>query len=177
MSRDRSEAGLYDPRTGERIRAEQAPSRLLVFGISALVGAGLVAAAHHELPFLAHWSGACSPEDYAYECPARAPYDALAGVAALVIFGALAIAAHRFARFPPTLRCRRCGTSGWVLDIEPHGGRCPRCGGDRFDYRIWFGGGTGFGPLLERVHEEDQAGRDLVRRFQDTRKSATRRYY
>jgi hypothetical protein len=168
---------LYDPRTGEELRRQQAPSRALVFGIAALACGALFALAHHELPFLAHWAGACSPDDYAYECTVRGRYGALGGAGLAALLGALFALAHRYRRFPPTLTCRGCGTSGFVLDIEPHGGRCPLCGGERFDYRIWFGTGTGAGPRLERVVEEDRAGPDLVRRFRETRTSATRRYY
>lgn len=177
MPRERAQPRLYDPRTAELLRREQAPSRAVVFGIAALACGVLVAAAHHELPFLAYWTGACSPEDYAYQCETRGRYGLALGVATTALFGALAALGHRYVHMRPTLTCRGCGTSGWVLDIEPHGGRCPRCGGERFDYRIWFGTGTGVGPRLERVIEGDRAGPELVRRFQETRTSATRRYY
>jgi hypothetical protein len=166
----------FDPRTEAILRAEQAPSRLVVFGLFSLVAGGLFAALHHELPFLAHWSGACSPADYAYECETRGFYDAVAGVAGTAVFGACAWLAHRLGPMRPTVTCTSCRTSGWVLDLEPHAGRCPRCGGDRFDYQIWFGDGTGRGPRIERFREQDVAGADLVRRFRETRKSSMRRY-
>jgi hypothetical protein len=67
--------------------------------------------------------------------------------------------------------------SGWVLDLVPHGGRCPHCAGERFDYQIWFGSGTAAGPRLERVREYDVAGADLVVRFEKTRHDWERRYY
>jgi hypothetical protein len=168
---------LYDPRSATVIRAELARGRLLAFGITALVCGGLMAALHHELPFLAHWTGACSPDDYAYECQTRVRFDVVAGVITVALFAGFGLLAHRLGPIRPTLTCRNCGTRGWVLDIEPHHGRCPLCGGDRFDYQIWVGGAAAAGPRLEHIIEDDAAGADLVRRFQETRNSATDRYY
>jgi hypothetical protein len=158
------------------LRRESAPGRLVVVGIATLVCGVLFAALHHELPFLAYWTGACSPDDYAYECAARPFYDAVAGVAFTLSMGALALLALRYAPFRPTITCRGCGTRGFVLDIEPSAGRCPRCSNERFDYQIWFGGGGALGPRLERFREHDVAVADLVQRFQETRKSSTQRY-
>jgi rubredoxin len=117
------------------------------------------------------------PERLRYECASRLLHGAVVGAGAAVLIGGLSLAGHRFGRIPPTLTCRRCGTSGWVLDIEPHGGRCPRCGADRFDYRIWFGGGNRLGPRLIRLREYDVAGAMLVQRFQETHGNWMRRYY
>jgi hypothetical protein len=147
-----------------------------VFGLASLVAGGLFAALHHELPFLAHWTGACSPEAYAYECEARGFYDAVAAVAGTALFGVLGWLGYRLGPMRPTVTCTQCHSRGWALDLEPHGGRCPRCGGQRFDYQIWFGGGTASGPRIERFREQGVEGPDVVRRFQETRKSSLRRY-
>lgn len=167
--------GLYDAKTGEILRREAAPDRLLVFGGATLVAGLLFAVLHHELPFLAHWTGACSPEDYAYECAARPFYDVVAGVGFTVSMGVFCFVLHQRAPMRPTLTCRGCGTSGWVLDIEPTAGRCPRCGSDRFDYRIVLAG-YGVRPTFGFVREQDVAGADLVERFRETRKSSLHRY-
>ena len=131
MEPRRARRRLYDPRTAEILRAEQGPSRLLVFSVTAIACGVVAAAAHHELPFLAHWAGACSPEAYAYQCAARPFWSGVAGVGTAIGVGGLALAGHRYAPFRPTLTCRGCQTSGWVLDIEAHAGPSPRCGGDR----------------------------------------------
>lgn len=166
---------LFDPATEGILRAEQAPSRLVVFGLASLVFGALFAALHHELPFLAYWTGACSPEAYAYECEARGAWNGVAAVAATALFGAFCWLLHRAVPLRPTVTCRSCWTRGWVLDLEP-AGRCPRCGGDRFDYRVWFGSGHGKVPRIERFEELDVPGMHLVERFRETRKSSLRRY-
>jgi hypothetical protein len=177
MMRQVAGAQLYDPRTAEVVRAEQVPSRVLVFGITAVVCGVMGALAHYEWPFLAYWSGTCSPEKFAYKCAARWLSSMLAGVGTAALLAAFCLILHRIGPIRPTVTCRGCGKSGWVLDIEPHGGRCPCCGGDRFDYRIWFGSGNGAGPRLERVREDDMPGAELVTRFRKTRACALRRYY
>lgn len=175
--RERTSVRLYDPQTADTIRAEQVPGRLVVLGIASVVCGIVIAAGHHEWPFLAYWSGYCSPADFAYACTSRVFFDVVAGVGSAVVAGALSVAGHRYGPIPPTITCRACGTSGWVLDIEPMLGRCPTCGGERFDYRTWFGSANGLGPVLERVEEHDVAGADLVERFRATRNSSMRRYY
>lgn len=166
---------LYDEETGAILRREAAPGRLLVFGGATLVAGLLFGVLHHELPFVAHWTGACSPDDYAYECAARPFYDAVAGIGFTVLMGAFCFVLHQRAPMRPTITCRGCGTSGWVLDIEPTAGRCPRCGADRFDYRIVLAG-YGVRPTFAFVREQDVAGADLVERFRATRKSSLHRY-
>jgi hypothetical protein len=166
---------LYDSQTGEVLRREASLGRLLVFGVVSLVSGGLFAAIHNELPFLAHWTGACSPDAYAYECEARPFWNAVAGVGVGLLMTAFSFTLHFKAPMRPTIRCRGCNTRGWVLDIEPTGGRCPRCGADRFDYRVVLARG-GAGPLLRFVRENDVAGADLVQRFRETRTSALDRY-
>jgi drug/metabolite transporter (DMT)-like permease len=100
------ELKVYNPRTGEIIRAREAPGRLVVFGITAIVCGVLVAAAHGEVPFLSYWIGACSPNDYAYECASRLLHGAVVGAGAAVLIGGLSLAGHRFGRIPPTLTSR-----------------------------------------------------------------------
>lgn len=168
---------LYDPRTAGVIRREAAPGRLLVFGISAVVAGALLGVLHHELPFLAHWTGACSPDDYAYECEARGFYDVVVGVLGFVLFAAFGWLGHRLGPIHPTITCKGCGTRCFALDLEATGGRCPRCGADRFAYQIWLAGGGALGPRVHRFREDDVAGADVVQRFRETRTSSLHRLY
>lgn len=173
MKRKRAQRPLYDPHTADLIWAGERSSRCLIFGIATIFCGVCVGLFHDEWPFLAYWIGACSPADFAYECSSRGFYGVVAGVGTVVLMGGLVVVFSHLLHLPlqPTLTCRRCETSGWVLDIEPHGGRCPSCGGDRFDYRIYFSAEDIFDD------EDDVAGADLVRRFRETRTSLTRRYY
>lgn len=168
---------LYDPNTADTIRRAQRGTHLFVAVFSSVLVGALVFGLHHELPFLARWAGACSSAAYAYECPSRMSYGIVAGACAAVVFGALVVLLYRVAPIRPTLVCRGCRTWGWALDLEPSGGRCPRCGGDRFDYRAWVVTGGGQGAGLEKLREDDVAGIDLVRRFRETRRSLWHRYY
>jgi hypothetical protein len=131
---------------------------------------------HHELPVLAWAANVCSPEGYAYECP-RTPYNAAAGAIGLVLFAGVSLLAYRHRRIPPTVECRSCGGRGWVMDLEPREGRCPRCAGSRFTYRTRLASGGPLGPTVQVVHEPEADGAALVRRFRETRKSLFDRYY
>lgn len=166
---------VYDTNTANAIRQAQRGTHLAVAAFSSVLIGALVVALHHELPFLAYWTGACASGTYAYECPSRMSYSIAAGAGAAIVVGALVVLLYRVVPIRPTLRCRRCRTWGWALDLEPGDGRCPRCGGDRFDYRVWAVSDDGRG--VEQLREDDVAGIDLVRRFRETRKSLWRRYY
>lgn len=168
---------LYDADTANAIRRAQRGTHLFVAAFSSVLIGALVLGLHHELPFLSYWTGACSSQMYAYECPSRMSHGIVACVGAAIVAAALVVLLYRFAPIRPTLKCRSCGTWGWALDLEPHDGRCPRCGGDRFDYRAWTVGGGGGGVRLEQLREDDVAGIDLVRRFRETRSSLWQRYY
>jgi hypothetical protein len=171
-----AERDLFDPATKDAILREAAPVLLTTLGIVVPVMAVLLAVLHHEYPFLAYMTGACSRADYVYEC-ARAPFDALAGVLGLVVFGGFGAALYRWRRMPPTITCEACGGTGWVLDLEPRGGRCPRCGHGLFTYRATTAHGNPNGPMLVRIVEHHRPGAELIARFHATRRSWMHRYY
>jgi hypothetical protein len=169
---------LFDPATRERVRRHQAGAMRFLVGFVALLGAWLGAGIHHEAPFLAWMTGACSRTGYAYECAVRGRFDVVAGALGLALAGGLTRLALRWRRIPPTVRCESCGRWGWVMDLEPREGRCPRCAGSRFHYRTRLAGvHAGGGPLLRLVEERDADGAALVRRWRETQKSALDRYY
>jgi hypothetical protein len=167
---------LFDPATRDRVRRDVATGTIIVFVVFTLIAAGLVGVMHRELPFLARMTGQCSPGEYAYECDTLA-YDVVAGLIGFVLFGAFAALAFRYRRIAPTVRCGSCGGRGWVMDLEPREGRCPRCGGDAFSYRTVLAGSDGLGPVLRHVEEAHVAGTALVDRFRRTRGSLFDRYY
>jgi hypothetical protein len=167
---------LLDPRTRERIRRETARGMIVVLGIAALVMAALAAVAHHEVPLLAYWAGACSPDELGYQC-SRLPWDLLSGAFALLALGGFLVVLYRRRRIPPTIVCESCGGLGWVLDLEAGNGECPRCGGTTFTYRNTFAGVLADAPHLQHVQETGMDGGFLVRRFRDTKNATFTRYY
>jgi hypothetical protein len=171
-----AEPDLFDPATRDAIRRETSRVRWITLAICVPIMAGLLAVLHHEYPFLAYMTGACSRADYVYEC-ARAPYDALVGVLGFFVFAGFGAAAYRLWRISPTITCESCGGTGWVLDLEPRGGRCPRCGNGLFTYRATTASGNPDGPLLVRIVEHHRPGAELIARFHATRRSWMHRYY
>lgn len=167
---------LLDPQTRERIRRETARGMTIVFAIAAVAMAALAALAHHEMPVLAWWAGACSPDDFLYECN-RLPWDLLMGGIGLIVFGGFVALMYRKRRIPPTIECESCGGKGWVMDLEATDGSCPRCGGSTFTYSNTFAGVLGETPTLQRARETGMDGGMLLRRFRETRHAAFDRYY
>lgn len=111
---------LYDLRTVEIIRAKAARSRRLVLLITTIICGALVVPTHDEYPFLAYWLGACSSAaGYAYECSLRTSNGGVAGAVTIILMVLRLIVFQRVVRMQPTISCRRCGPSGWVLDREP----------------------------------------------------------
>jgi hypothetical protein len=167
---------LFDPATRDRVRQDLARGTIVVFVVVTLMFGILSGVLHRELPFLARMTGQCGPDQYAYECDTLA-YDALAGFLGFMACGVLAAVVYRYRRIPATVRCESCGGRGWVMDLEPRDGRCPRCAGHFFSYRTNLPGAHGLGPVVHRVEEEHVEGHALVKRFRETRKGLFDRYY
>jgi hypothetical protein len=168
---------LFDAATRERVRHHQVRTHRIVIVFMAAIGAWLGAGIHHEAPFLAWTTGACPRAGYAYECAARGRFDVVAGALGLVLLGGLTKALFRWRRIPPTVRCLSCERWGWVMDLEPREGRCPRCAGSRFSYRTRLVGAHADAPFVRLFEEHDVDGAALVRRWRETRDSAFDRYY
>jgi hypothetical protein len=131
-------------------------------GVVALLG-GLFAIAHAEAPLLAQLAGACEGVRYLSSCRYSPLYDVLAGLLGLLLCGGYVLLLFRtIRRVPaPTVYCQRCDGAGWVRDIEPTHGHCPRCGHDRFAYRYFR---AGPGPGFRVIVEPDVRGEALITR-------------
>lgn len=103
--------------------------------IAGLVGAGV----HHEYPFLLPWLGLCAPGVRLYRCEGSWGVNIAFGLLCAALLAAYVVLLHRWVPVRRVMSCRSCGGRGWILNLEPDG-RCPRCGGDRFDARIWRSG-------------------------------------
>jgi hypothetical protein len=64
----------------------------------------------------------------------------------------------------PTVLCRSCPGHGWILDLKPTQGACPRCGNDKYDYRRTTVGSANM-PVSLDMH--DVSGSELVARAND----------
>lgn len=160
---------LYDPATRARVASGQIRRVRWLSVIVALVSGALIGGLHaSELPFLARPLGFCPSDVPLYDCEYPAWLDVAAGaLAALVLGGALLpLAPLAGRRIRPSVYCRSCDGMGWMADLRDRGGRCPRCGGERFDLlstdveAAWLTGGPLFLP--RREVREDVKGADLI---------------
>ena len=137
-------------------------------GIAVLAG-GMLFGAHTEMPFLADLAGACDGARYlsAWEYPPL--FDWLAGFVGLFLTGLYCLLLFHVRSIPPpAVYCEGCDGAGWVRDLEPTRGGCPRCRGDRFTYfgrSVPSGGALPFSTLVE----PQVAGRALVERYRSHR--------
>jgi hypothetical protein len=155
-----SDERLFDPKSRAAIRAETDRSYAIAFGVTAVVLAGLGGGLHYEeLPFLAYLLGYCSPPEARYECSYPVWVDGLAAVITLVAVSAGLAVVLRHRRIQPTVTCRGCESRGWIIDLAAKGGRCPRCGHDRFRYRGLDPGGV---PVVRILDFDDVEGDDLL---------------
>jgi hypothetical protein len=116
---------------------------------------------HTESPFLAYALSRCPNARFAAECDYEPALDWMAGVLGLVgwlLFAGLLLAVRRPA---PTIFCAGCDGMGWIADLVPTGGACPRCGRDEFDHRTFTSLGEAQ-PLV--VDWERVPGAELLRR-------------
>jgi len=156
----KSDERLFDSKSRAAIRAKTDRPYAIAFGVSACVMAGLVGGLHYEeLPFLAYWFDYCSPQQFVYDCHYPAALDWMAAGVTGVIAGIALAALFRFRRIRPTVTCHRCGSQGWILDLEQAAGRCPRCGHDRFRYRTLEGTGV---PVVRIIDLEDVDAAELL---------------
>jgi hypothetical protein len=167
---------LFDPATRERVRRDGGRGTIAVLVVATLVLSGVAFGVHGEEPLLARMTGQCAPGQYAYECNTLA-YDVLAGILGLIVFGTFVALLYRYRRVRPTVHCESCGRRGWIMDLEPREGRCPRCAGSVFSYHTILVRTNGHGPVFLRVDEASVDGRALVQLFHETRKSRGDRYH
>ncbi len=137
----------------------------------ALLSGALIGGANHEEPFFAAWLGYCDGVRYLVECEYPPAIDWIAGLVGALVIGLVVAPAIPLARrrIRPTVFCRSCPGAGWIEDLVPRDGRCPRCGGSRFDHErtaldtLFAGESVFFLPRRDR--ERDVAGSDLVARL------------
>ena len=150
---------LFDPATrSAHDRRFGRGYRMAVPVVTLLVG-GLVGGYHYEEPFLPYWLGVCGDGVDRADCVYRPVLDWLAGFGGALAFGLFALAAYKFRRIPPSVTCLGCGGRGWIVDLEPTGGRCPRCGHDRFRYLRVVAAGV---PAIRLWRLAEVDGRELL---------------
>jgi len=160
---------LFNPATRDGLAGRYARRLGLMVAVVAVVSGGLIGGLHYEeLPFLADWLGYCDGAGFPAECEYPGRLDWLAGVAGGVVMGFVLVPLVPLARrrFRPSVFCRGCDGAGWIEDLVPTGGRCPRCGSDRFDFDSTeldpvFAFGSAF-FLPRRNRERDVRGAELV---------------
>jgi hypothetical protein len=150
---------LFNPATQERIRRKTNPGTKWAFLGSAVVVGLLVGGLHYEESFLPHWLSICASDVAWYDCEYSGWLDVLAGAAAFIFFGAFVWIIFKVRRIPPTVTCEQCGGRGWIEDLEPTGGRCPRCAHDRFSYFTLEAAGI---PVARVWNLRDTPGRELL---------------
>lgn len=163
---------LYNARTQATIKRQAGRGMSAIFaGVSVLAG-GLLLGGHMEEPILADALGACEGVELLVDCEYPAYYDWIAGLLGLVGMGLFAALMFRIRRAPlPTLFCEGCDGAGWVRDLEPAIGRCPRCRHDRFTFVERHAPSSSVAsPIpLHTVVEQHVRGRDLIDRARGLR--------
>jgi ribosomal protein L37E len=168
---------LFDPRTREIIRGAEARTWIVLLVITTLVVAGGMGVLHYEWPIVDYARGACSRDAVLSDCVARTRTSLVVALVAGLLAAPLSILVYRRRPIRPTVTCERCGGMGWVLDLEPANGRCPRCGYPSFTYQAYVWQAFDATGGIRRIVEHDMSGADLIRRFHQTRRSALARYY
>jgi hypothetical protein len=125
---------LFDLETRDRLRSQTARATAWVFfGASVIVGL-LIWGLHHEEPFVPYWLSICPRDVPRYDCEYSPWLDFLAGASAFGVFGLFVWITFKLRQIRPTVRCKRCGGRGWIVDLQSTAGHCPACGHDRFAY-------------------------------------------
>lgn len=161
MARSGGEAKgpLFDPATQVWVRRQTRTMVAAVLASAVLILAGLAAGLYVERPVLPYWLGICGAEVRQYDCEYDPALDAAVGLGTALLLGLAALALSKHRRVPPTVTCEACGGRGWIADLVPAGGRCPRCGHDRFRYRVIEAGGV---PSFKRWALDGVEGRTLT---------------
>jgi hypothetical protein len=168
---------LFDANTREIVRRAEARTWVVLLTTFTLIMSGGSAVLHHEWPILDYTLGSCSPDAVLSDCTSRGTTSVLVGIGAAILFALLSVVAHRHRIIRPTIMCEHCGGTGWVMDLEPRNGRCPRCAHDSFTYRAFIVQAHGDRGGVRRLVEHGMHGPELIRRFHETRHSAMTRYY
>jgi hypothetical protein len=162
---------LYEPATRRRLGRSAARRIASYVVVAAAVSGALIVGLHYEeLPFLASWLGYCDESRSLTDCAYPRRLDWLAGVVGALAFGLLLAPLVPLAarRVRPSVYCRSCDSMGWVCDLVRSEGRCPRCGGGRFDHRsIAMEPMYNLDPVVylpRNAVETDVAGTELLRR-------------
>lgn len=162
---------LYEPATRRRLGRRAARRSAAYVVVAAAVAGALIGGLHYEeLPFLASWLGHCDDSRSLAGCAYPGRLDWLAGVIGALAFGLLLAPLVPLAarRVRPSVYCHSCNSMGWVCDLVRSKGRCPHCGGDRFDHRsIELEPMYNLDPVVflpRHAVETDVAGTELLRR-------------
>ena len=171
------QAVVFDSSTREVIRRAEARTWVVLLTAMTLVTAGGIAVLHYEWPVVDYSMGTCNPDAVLSDCVSRGRTSVVIGIVAGVVCAMLSVVVHRHRPIRPTITCDDCGGVGWVMDLEPRNGRCPRCAHHSFTYRAYVWRPYGVLGGIHRIVEHGMPGADLIRRFHLTRRSATNRYY